>query len=680
MGGFAARSRVILLLVLTFMACWSANAQTTSKITGDQAIVAAKAAFEKKDLKAFARLDAENHILAPYVTYWYLRTAFEKDSANLGQYEKAMRAFIAAERDTPLAQPLLAAWLKALGKQKDWVRFAMDYPVADEDNELRCYGISYRYDRDGARALKGDKSWWLTGKSLPKSCDDVITVMIDQGTLTRDDIVARMRLASENGNMGVMKSLWRLMPAGERVDEKTFTQAERQPLKYLAAKPTPKDKGAAYLTFFALENAARKDIAKTRHSWLAFRDAWPQAEQEYGNVRLAYRAMRQLHPDALRYYQEVPVASLDTAQKIWRIRAALHAGAYADALDTIAALPLEEQIKDVWRYWRARGLEKQGTEAALAESKKLYEALAGEESFYGMLAAERTGQKKLTLRHQPLAVSDETINAFLKKRVVQRVIKLNALDMRSEMLREWWPFVRTLDEDELHVAAQAMWRMQIIDRAIAAADRTQTRHDYTLRYPRPFAQAFTSASAAQDIDINWLYAIARQESRFMPEIVSSAGAIGLMQLMPRTARWVAKQLSIKNFKTADLNDTTTNAVFGAFYLRHCLEDLDNSLALAAAAYNAGPGRAKRWRAALPDDGDVWVETIPFEETRDYVKKILSNTKVYAQLNGDTFSILNSLNLVVAPPDGTTDDPLTDDIGDTEGSVDNNEAAEVSPQP
>ncbi len=137
-----------------------------------------------------------------------------------------------------------------------------------------------------------------------------------------------------------------------------------------------------------------------------------------------------------------------------------------DALNTIAVLPEDERVQDVWRYWRARGLEKQGTEEAAGESKKLYESLAREESFYGMLAAERLGQQKLALAHQPLAVSEETIDAFLKKPVVRRIVKLNALDMRTEMLREWQPLVRSLNEEELHVAAQAMWRMQIVDRAV----------------------------------------------------------------------------------------------------------------------------------------------------------------------------------------------------------------------
>ncbi len=669
--------RHCLIFFLIFMACLSVGAQPIKKITGDSAIIGAKKAFEKKDLSAFTRLDAQNHILAPYVTYWYLRTAFEKDSAHLGQYEKMMRTFVESEQDGPLAQPLLSAWLKALGKQKNWIYFAMDYPIAGEDIELRCYGISYRYDRDGVGALAAGKTLWLTGKSLPKSCDDVISAMVDKGILTHDDIVARFRLASENGNTALAKSLWRMMVAKEKTDEKTFTQAERQPLKYLATKPTPKDKGAAYLLFYALENAARKDVATAWRSWLLVRDAWPQAEQAHGNARLAFRAARQLHPDASRYYKDVDNALLDVTQRIWRIRAALHAGNYMDALNTIAVLPEDERVQDVWRYWRARGLEKQGTEEAAGESKKLYESLAREESFYGMLAAERLGQQKLALAHQPLAVSEETIDAFLKKPVVRRIVKLNALDMRTEMLREWRPLVRSLNEEELHVAAQAMWRMQIVDRAIAAADRTQTRHDYTLRYPRPFEKAFADASSSQGIDVDWLYAVARQESRFIPEIVSSAGAVGLMQLMPGTARWVARKLSVEKFKTADLNDAAMNTVFGAFYLRHCLDDLDNSLALAAAAYNAGPGRAKRWRDALLDDGDVWVETIPFEETRDYVKKVLSNTKIYAQLNGNSFSIVASLNLVVAPPDTTTNDPLTDGIDAMAGSIENVAADEVA---
>jgi soluble lytic murein transglycosylase len=156
------------------------------------------------------------------------------------------------------------------------------------------------------------------------------------------------------------------------------------------------------------------------------------------------------------------------------------------------------------------------------------------------------------------------------------------------------------------------------------------RHDFSLRYPMPFREQFEAAAREHDIDAALLYAIARQESRFVRDIVSSAGAQGLMQLMPATARWVARQLGDNGWRSATISDVDVNTRFGAFYFRHWLERLDNHQALAAAAYNAGPNRAQAWRPGAPLDGAAWVETIPFNETRDYVKKVLANAVFYAR--------------------------------------------------
>jgi len=282
------------------------------------------------------------------------------------------------------------------------------------------------------------------------------------------------------------------------------------------------------------------------------------------------------------------------------------------------------------------------------DANALFAALAPETNFYGMLATETLGKSFAVPDSRPLAPPAAVLSAFAERADVRRWLKLAELDMRSESLREWYYIVRDQPDDVLLLAAEQARQAGHYDRAINAADRTQARHDYSLRYLAPFRADFEGAAKVHDVDIAMLYAIARQESRFTADIVSSAGAVGLMQLMPGTARWVAKQLSRADYRPSVIADTEINTLFGAYYFKYWLERLDGMPALAAAAYNAGPGRAKAWRPPAPLEGAIWVETIPFNETRDYVKKVLANAMVYAQaLNTDQKALTSRLGVVAA---------------------------------
>ena len=190
--------------------------------------------------------------------------------------------------------------------------------------------------------------------------------------------------------------------------------------------------------------------------------------------------------------------------------------------------------------------------------------------------------------------------------------------------------VRGRDDEGLLLAADYARRVGLYDRAINTADRTKERHDFGLRYMMPFREHFAAAARDSSADEALLLSVARQESRFAPDIVSSAGAVGLMQLMPPTARWVAKQMGRTDYRSSQIAELATNTQFGAFYFKYWQDRLEGMPALAAAAYNAGPNRAQAWRNGAPLEGAIWVESIPFNETRDYVKKVLANAMFYAR--------------------------------------------------
>ena len=291
------------------------------------------------------------------------------------------------------------------------------------------------------------------------------------------------------------------------------------------------------------------------------------------------------------------------------------------------------------------------------EARALYAKIAGQPNFYGNLADEELGQP-ITVPAQAAPPSSEEMLQAMGNPSLQRALTLLRLNQRIEGVREWSWGLRGMNDRELLAAAQMARRADVYDRAIAAADRTREEHDYSLRYLAPFSEQVRPAARSQALDDAWVYGLMRQESRFVTSAKSSAGASGLMQLMPATARWVAKKIGLKNYQHGQVNDVDTNLLLGTSYLRLVLESLDNHPVLASAAYNAGPGRARKWRADGAMEGAIYAETIPFSETRDYVKKVISNAVYYAALfDGRAQSIKSRLGTIGPRAAGTKGEDL-----------------------
>jgi soluble lytic murein transglycosylase len=624
------------LLFLTVFA-GGARAQT------DTDVLRARDAFDRGDVR---RLDAlalqlKGHLLEPYVRYWQLKLAI--DTAD----PAAVRAFLVAQGGTPLADRLRADWLKSLAKRGAWSDFALDYAApSSEDAELACDAVLQRRQQDGDAALAPARALWFTGQSTPDACEPVFAALFARGDLTAADSRRRMRLASESGNSRLAQALAADLDGPARIAPREFAQVDRDPVQALAkgqfAWRTPAGRD---LALYAVERAARKDAAAAHTAWVKWRDRLPAEERAYGSRRIAYHAARALEPSSLDWFRESgePAGSAD--EIVWRVRAALRARAWTDVLAGLSALPQQEQDDAAWRYWKARALAATGR---ATEANALYAVLTQDVGYYGLLAAEALGQgtqQLAGLRSQPVAADPVLLATFASRADVRRIVKLFELDLRADALREWAYLVRGQDDDNLLLVAEFARRAGLYDRAINAAERTVARHDYGMRFIAPFRAEFTAASRDQGVDEALLYGIARQESRFVPDIVSSAGAVGLMQLMPGTARWVAKKMARTDFEPAQIASVPLNTQFGAFYFRYWHDRFDQRPALTAAAYNAGPSRAQAWRPASGAlEGAIWVETIPFNETRDYVKKVLANTVLYA----------HALNLAYVP--------LTDRLG------------------
>jgi soluble lytic murein transglycosylase len=346
----------------------------------------------------------------------------------------------------------------------------------------------------------------------------------------------------------------------------------------------------------------------------------------------------------------------------WQVRAALRAADWAQVKSTIERMPAALQRDPAWVYWHARALKQMGQAAAAAEA---WRALAGQPHFYGVLAAEELGQA-LALPAPPLAVSAAEISACCATNDgFMRALKLYELGLRQEGNREWnWQLRsahdgRGMSERELLATAEFARSQNVLDRMISTSERTQTELDFTQRFPAPHRPELTQFATAMNLEPAWVYGLIRQESRFIQDARSTVGATGLMQLMPATARYVARKLRIADFSPARMNELQLNLELGTGYLKMVLNDLDGAPMLATAAYNAGPGRPRAWRASLtqPVEGAVFAETIPFNETRDYVKKVMTNTVYYAALfDAKGGSLKQRLGVVAAKPAGSTDLP------------------------
>ncbi len=615
----------------------------------DGDFLAARAAFEKGDRAKLATLAKrlDRHVLAPYVAYWQLKLGLDDASP------EAVHAFVERHAGTPLADRLRADWLKSLGRKALWEQFGTDAEASQgsDDVELACYTIQYKWQRDGDGALAAAVPLWLTGATTPDACEPAFAALFARGTLTSADRRARMRLASEANNVRLAQALGGSLPGSERLTDQDFRDITKDPVAALGkGRFAWNSASERELALYALERAARVDPAAARAPWVKWRDKLPTADRRYGNARLAYHAARRLDPAANDYFREAGDAlSLSADAHAWRVRAALRAQAWGDVSAAIAAMPAAQQQESAWRYWQARSLlAADKTE----EGRALLGTLAVEPNFYGMLAAEALGEAFAVPASQPLAPAAADLTAFGARPAVRRVVKLAQLDMRAESVREWYYVVRGLADDDLLLAAEYARRAGLYDRAINTAERTQSRHDFALRYLAPYRDEFDAAARANAIDVALLYGIARQESRFIVDIVSSAGAVGLMQLMPGTARWVAKKMNQDDYRPRQIGEAQVNTQFGAFYFKYWLDRLDGMPALAAAAYNAGPGRAQAWRPATPLEGAIWVETIPFNETRDYVKKVLANAQMYGQAFNSASKPLSAMLGIIGPRGAT----------------------------
>jgi soluble lytic murein transglycosylase-like protein len=405
-------------------------------------------------------------------------------------------------------------------------------------------------------------------------------------------------------------------------------------------------KGQRTVALFALERLAKQspDLAAAR--WAKIAGYFSVSEQHYFYGRLAYQAARNLDGRALRWYKAAADTPLDDHQSAWRVRAALRAQDWPEVLASVNAMSEQQQREAAWQYWKARALQALGRPI---EAREIFAPLSGEFNFYGQMASAELADFPVLSETIPVYKPDnQAITEISALPGVRRTLALYRMDMHSEALEEWRWLLRNFNDRELLTAAEIARRNEMYDRAIGAADKTVNVHDFSLRYLAPYRSELRAHILEHGLDEAWVYGLMRQESRFATGAKSDTGASGLMQIMPGTARWVANKLGLTSYRNALIHQLDTNLRIGTYYMKSVLTQSENSPVLASAAYNAGPIRALQWRGDRPLEGAIYVETIPFEETRDYVKKVMSNTVYYAdQFGNPPRSLKQRLGVIAA---------------------------------
>ncbi len=573
------------------------------------------------------RFRALQQRLRDYPLYPYLVFAELMDRLAQASPDE-VQAFIRRHRDTPLAGRARRAWLRTLMEQGRWRTFLKAYQ-GERDTALACYALRARIRAgrlDGV--ARRTRALYLVGHSQPKACDRLFTWWEHRGGLTPELIWRRIALAMAEGQTGLARHLAAKLDPQARAQVRLWLRVHRDPEQGLDdARLAEDSERNRRIVIHGIRRLAQRDIEAGRSRWKALSGHYRfTPEQRDALARhLALLGAYRGHPQAQRWLDGLPKTAVNTRVRLWQARTALREGRWGRLIQAIQDLDAGARGREMWRYWLARALEQTGQ---TARAHELYRELAGLRDYYGFLAADRI-DAPYAIASDALVADRDRVRALMRRPGIARAHELYRLGELAQARVEWNRVLHTLKGEALKRAAVLAHDWGWHANAIRTAALTGHSDDLDLRFPTPYREQVQKTARIDRLTPALIYGIIRRESVFDPAARSPSGALGLMQLMPATARDLSRRLGLSRPRERDLLDHRLNMRLGGAYLREMLERFDHNPVLAAAAYNAGPARVRDWLAqgrAL--EADVWIDTLPYHETRRYVRAVMAFTTVY----------------------------------------------------
>jgi len=588
----------------------------------------AKTALAKNKREAFAKHYAllGNYPLTPYLDYAVLKRDLSQPDLN------ALDDFFDTHKNSYLETRLRHQLLHTLALKQRWKDYLTYYNENNATAELHCYWLTARLFEGDTSAFDEVDTLWPKGRSHPKACDTLFDKWRKAGRLTQDIVWERFNNAMQARNRGLANYVTRFMNAQNRHYADLYLSVHRSPHQIRQQRKfSEQSLKMQQIIVHGIKRHARNNPQEAMRLWELYeaQQLFPSALSSEAKLAITTRLISNGEPALA----EQLIAHSHELQKKHvveaLIRQALSYQNWEKVYQWINALDESSRNTERWRYWRARSLAELGMiDAHYGSPEQIYVSVADKRSFYGFLAADRINQK-YALQHEPVEIGPDKLADIAKTDGIRRAHELWLKNDLSEAQAEWIFTMRQLDTESLLAAGELARRWGWYNKGIYTMISGNLWNHLSIRFPLAYEDAVNQASSKTNIAPDFIYAVARQESAFAEKARSSAGAMGLMQLMPATAKTTARRNGIK-MTINDLYDPEHNIELGGLYLNELLEKYNGNRILAAAAYNAGPHRVKRWTGDKSDrlPYDVWIEIIPFKETRGYVQNVLSFSVIY----------------------------------------------------
>ena len=601
-----------------------------------EANAAVREQFRTAYAAAAAGIEADDPAaLRAYVLYPYLRAArieraLERAQGAWGEADVAAAEFLERAGSAPLALPLRRAWLSSLARRASWRAFVDRYDAAAATPALECQHFNARIAvRETAGLSAAVRARWLTGYRLPGECEPVFQWLRAERDLPDELVAERVALLLDNGQASFARVVAGRLPrevAAPLLERAAFIENPRRMLDALIHGSH--GDAAEEVVLEAWSRLARNAPAEALARYARVAERAPTSEDAHElTLALAKGLAWDRRPEALEHFARVPTAAFDDVGLEWWARASMWGGDWDAVSAAIAAMPPLLQSEWSWRYWAARAAEQRG-ESDTARS--LYAAVLVGDNYYSGMAAARLDERVVPAL-EPMPLDADQIEALAALDVFRRVRELVQVGLRELATNEWHYGYAQLTEEQQLQAIHLAARWEIYDVAVATATSHGRFNDYTLLYPRPYAGEVAAAVKLTDVEADLLYGVLRQESLFRADAASSAGALGVAQLTHSTARATARRWALPVPQRSDLFDPTVSITLGAARVAELLEQFDGQVPVALGAYNAGETAAARWLPPRAVDSDVWIENIPFNETRAYVRRVLWHSLVFRWL-------------------------------------------------